>query len=225
MSSLTIPAIIVNFKVYSEVEGPKARLLAQKCQEVSEASGINISVCPPMVELSAVASSVHIPVLAQHVDDRGPGSNTGWVTAQTVKSAGAAGTLLNHSEHRLSMAEIEHLVSTCRSVGLQSVVCADSEESAAQLALFAPDFVAVEPPELIGGEVSVTDAQPEVIERAVNAVKRVNSHVPVLCGAGVKTGRDVRKAIDLGAAGVLLASGVVKSKDVKKTLEDLVSLV
>jgi len=47
----------------------------------------------------------------------------------------------------------------------------------------------------------------------------------VLCGAGVKTGKDVKRALELGAVGVLLASGVVKSKDPKKALQDLVSLI
>jgi triosephosphate isomerase len=49
--------------------------------------------------------------------------------------------------------------------------------------------------------------------------------VPVLCGAGVKTGKDVRRALELGAKGVLLASGVVKAKDPRKALQDLVSFI
>jgi len=38
----------------------------------------------------------------------------------------------------------------------------------------------------------------------------------------VKTGDDVWNALDLGADGVLLASGVVKSKDPKASLLDLI---
>ena len=90
------------------------------------------------------------------------------------------------------------------------------------MAAFAPDFIAVEPPELIGGDVSVTKANPFIIEDTVNSVKDVNKKISVLCGAGVKTGEDVAKALELGADGVLLASGVVKSKDPKATLLDLI---
>ena len=223
MSKIATPAIIVNFKVYREVEGAKAVSVALACQKVGEESGVSVAVCPPMVELSRVAAAVNIPVLAQHVDARKPGSNTGWITAEMVASAGAAGTLLNHSEHRLEITDLKNSVAACRANGLISVVCADSVETSGAVAFFKPDFIAVEPPELIGGDISVTSARPEVVSDAVHAVHRVDADIPVLCGAGVKTGKDVRAALDLGAKGVLLASGVVKASDVTKALFDLVS--
>ncbi|MGD0818123.1 MAG: triose-phosphate isomerase [Methanomassiliicoccales archaeon] len=223
MSKIAIPAIIVNFKVYREVEGARAVSVALACQKVAEESGVSVSVCPPMVELSKVAAAVNIPVLAQHVDARKPGSNTGWITPEMIASAGAAGTLLNHSEHRLEITELKNSVSACKANGLLSVVCADSAETSGAVAFFKPDFIAVEPPELIGGDISVTSARPEVVSDAVNAVHRIDANIPVLCGAGVKTGKDVKAALDLGAKGVLLASGVVKATDVHKALSDLVS--
>lgn len=223
MSKIKVPAIIVNFKVYREVEGAKAVSVALACQQVAEEAGVSVAVCPPTVELSKVAAAVHIPVLAQHVDARKPGSNTGWITPEMIASAGAAGTLLNHSEHRLEITELKNSVAACRSNGLISVVCADSAETSGAVAFFRPDFIAVEPPELIGGDVSVTSARPEVVSDAVHAVHRVDANIPVLCGAGVKTGKDVRAALDLGAKGVLLASGVVKATDVRQALSDLVS--
>jgi triosephosphate isomerase len=51
----------------------------------------------------------------------------------------------------------------------------------------------------------------------------VDRDVGVFCGAGVKDRRDVRKALELGTVGVLLASGVVKAKDPEKALRDLAS--
>jgi triosephosphate isomerase len=57
----------------------------------------------------------------------------------------------------------------------------------------------------------------------VRAIQTVGKDVGVLCGAGVKNGRDVAKAVELGAVGVLLASGVVKAKDKRAVLMDLVS--
>jgi triosephosphate isomerase len=223
LSKLATPAIIVNFKVYREVEGGKAVSVALACQKVAEESGVSVAVCPPMVELSRVAAAVNIPVLAQHVDARKPGSNTGWITPEMIASAGAAGTLLNHSEHRLEITDLKSSVAACRVNGLISVVCADSSETSGAVAFFKPDFIAVEPPELIGGDISVTSARPEVVSDAVHAVHRVDANIPVLCGAGVKTGKDVKAALSLGAKGVLLASGVVKAPDVAKALSDLVS--
>ena len=222
MSKISTPVVIVNFKSYPEVEGQRALALAISCEEVSRESGVCIAVCPPLVELSRVASSVNIPVLAQHTDPIRPGSRTGWTTPEAAKATGAAGTLLNHSEHKMMMSEISIAVNLCRFVDLQTVVCADSVETAEACALLKPDFIAIEPPELIGGEVSVTSAKPEVVERTVRAVRRIDDGIPVLCGAGVKTGADVKRAIELGTRGVLLASGIVKSMDVKKSLVSLV---
>jgi triosephosphate isomerase len=82
-------------------------------------------------------------------------------------------------------------------------------------------MVAVEPPELIGGTVSVTTADPMVVSAAVKAVKDLAPDVRVLCGAGVKTGKDVRRALELGADGVLLASGVAAVAEPEKALLDL----
>jgi triosephosphate isomerase len=84
-------------------------------------------------------------------------------------------------------------------------------------------MIAVEPPELIGGDTSVTSADPEIVSGTANLVKSVNPDVRVLCGAGVKNGEDVAMAIQLGTEGVLLASGVTKANDPQGILADLVS--
>lgn len=219
------PTVIVNFKAYSEVDGGRALTLALACQKVAQESGINIAVCPPMVELSAVAKSVNIPVLAQHVDARKPGSCTGWVTPSMVAASGSIGSLINHSEHRLVITEIQDTVAMCKNHGLISVVCTDSVATSGAVSFYGPDFVAVEPPELIGGDTSVTEANPEIVRNAVAVVKKIDDRISVLCGAGVKTGLDVKTALELGAEGVLLASGVVKSKDPYSSLLDLVKLI
>ncbi len=225
MNELRFPLIIVNFKAYPEVEGEGALSLARACAEVAADAGANIIACPPMVELGRVASSVRIPVMAQHVDDRVPGSATGWTTAEMVRRTGAIGSLVNHSEHRLNLDDIRSALSACKRAGLKTCVCADSAITSGKVAVYAPDMVAVEPPELIGGEVSVTNAKPEVVVEAVHAVHQIEPSIPVLCGAGIKNGLDVKRAIELGAKGVLLASGVVKAKDQRQALRDLIRFI
>ena len=223
MSELKTPVVVINFKAYAEVDGVKAVELAKVCEEVAKETGVSIAVCPPVAELGAVARAVDIPVLSQNIDPRKPGSATGWMTPSMVNAAGAVGSLINHSEHRFQDEDIEQCVSMCRELSMVPLVCAESVDKAKRVAVFSPDFIAVEPPELIGGDISVTTANPKIVQDTVEAVKAVDSKVKVLCGAGVKTGEDVKKAIELGAEGVLLASGVVKSKDPKATLLDLVS--
>jgi triosephosphate isomerase (TIM) len=223
LTELKTPVIIVNFKVYSEVEGAGALRLAKDCEAIAKEGNISFVVCPPMVELSLVASSVSIPVFSQHVDPKSPGSITGFVSPQSVKASGAKGTLINHAEHRMKMPDIKTAVALCKENGLISIVCTKDARTSKAVARFSPDFIAVEPPELIGGDISVTTADPLIVSGTVMAVRSVDPRVKVLCGAGVKTGKDVRAALELGASGVLLASGVVKAKDVPAALRDLIS--
>ena len=225
LAGLRTPAVIINCKVYTEVEGASALRLAKACAKVADESGVSIAVCPPMVELGRVASDAGLPVFSQNVDPRKPGSGTGYTTPSMIAATGALGTLINHSEHKQPSEDVGTCVAMCREQKLTTCVCADTVEIAKELAAFAPDFIAVEPPELIGGDISVTTADPEIVSNTVEAVKSVNPHINVLCGAGVKTGKDVRTAIDLGARGVLLASGVVKAKDPEAVVRDLIRYI
>ena len=225
MSDLRIPTVVVNFKAYAEVEGLKAVELAKICESVAESSGVSIAVCPPVAELGAVARSVSIPVLSQNVDPYKPGSATGWMTPSMVASCGCIGTLINHSEHRSDDERIGECIRMCDDLGLVTMVCAESVEKARSVAKFTPKFIAVEPPELIGGDVSVTTANPDIVRNTVEAVKSVDKGIRVLCGAGVKNGNDVRTAVDLGAEGVLLASGVTKASNPDAVIRDLIKFI
>jgi triosephosphate isomerase (TIM) len=222
MGSIRTPAVIINFKAYAEVDGRGAVGLAKVCEAVSEETGVTVAVCPPVVSLSAVTAAVGIPVFAQNIDPFKPGSATGWATPSMVKACGAVGSLMNHSEHKIPSGTVSQLVSMCRDSDLASLVCADTVAVAKDAAAFLPDIIAVEPPELIGGDISVTTANPGIVSDTVDAVKSVSRGTMVLCGAGVKTGADVKTAVDLGADGVLLASGVVKAADPRAALLDLV---
>ena len=215
------PFILVNFKAYPEALGHEAVELAKLCAKVEEDTGRSLAVAPSALDLALVAKSVRIPVFAQHLDPKETGKATGWIPPEAALAAGAVGTIVNHSERKVPRDEIRSVIARCRALGLEVVVCADGVAEAEALAALGPDYLAVEPPELIGGDVSVTTARPEVISQAVARIRAVNPEVRVLCGAGVKTGKDVAKALELGAVGVLLASGVAKARDPEKALRDL----
>jgi triosephosphate isomerase len=220
------PRIVVNAKAYPEVTGTAGCLrLARACARVADASGIAIALAPPLAELAGLARrrSLALPLFGQHCDGHEPGAATGWVTAEALAAAGATGSLVNHAEHKLRHSDVARIVARLHAAGLSSLVCADSLAEARTLAAFKPTLLAIEPPELIGGTVSVTTADPAIVSDAVKAVRKVAPKTRVLCGAGVKTGADVAAALRLGAHGVLLASGVVKAKDPAKALKDLAS--
>ncbi|MDD3621114.1 MAG: triose-phosphate isomerase [Methanofollis sp.] len=219
------PLIIVNLKAYAEGTGEKAARIAAAAEEVGKESGAVIGVAPAYTDLGCIVRDYDVPVYAQHIDGVMPGAHTGHVTAEEVRGAGAMGTLINHSERRLTLAEIEASLSAARRCELEAVICTNNVATTAAAAALGPEYVAIEPPELIGTGVSVSKADPGIIENSVEAVRRVNPEVKVLTGAGISTGECVRIALDLGTDGVLLASGVVKATDPAAALRDLVSLL
>ena len=207
------PIIIVNYKTYTESTGKNAVELAKKAERVRDETKVYVGVAPQLAELAEVAKSVKIPVFAQHVDPIKPGGYTGHVLIDSVKGAGAVGTLINHSERQLKLSDIEQVVRITREHGMFSVVCANNPRVSAAVAALEPDMIAIEPPELIGSGIPVSKAQPEIITGTIRLVREVNRKVIILCGAGISHGEDVAAALKLGTQGVLVASGIVKAKD------------
>lgn len=216
------PLIVVNFKTYAESTGEKAVSMARYCEEVSREHGVSIVVVPQIPDIYRVTCSVKIPVYAQHIDGVGAGSFTGHVTADCILAAGASGTLMNHSERRLLLSDIDSAVRAAKNAGLSTIICANNVAVASAAAALSPDFVAIEPPELIGSGIPVSKADPDIVRGAVAAVKKINPEVEILCGAGISKGEDVAAALELGTSGVLLASGIIKAKDPRAALLDLV---
>jgi triosephosphate isomerase len=220
LTKIHIPIIIVNFKTYSQATGKKAVELAKIAEKVSLETEVCIGLAPQFVDMTVVANAVPLPVFAQHIDTIKPGSFTGHVLAESVKETGAVGTLINHSERQLKLADIDATIARAREVNLASVVCTATAALSANVAELKPDMIAVEPPELIGTGIPVAKAKPEVVTGAVKIVKQNNPDVVVLCGAGLTKGEDVTAALKLGTEGVLVASGIVKAKDPYKVLLD-----
>ena len=216
------PIIIVNLKTYSQGYGYEGFKLCKIMEELSKEFNVNLAAAVSAVDIQEYSDNLKIQVFAQHVDCVSFGSNTGSILPEAVKQAGAFGTLINHAECQILSEEIQASIQRCRDVGLSTVLCTADVEATKRGAALNPDMLAVEPPELIGGEISVSTAKPDVIRDSVSAVNKINSGIPVLCGAGVKDQADVSKALSLGSQGILLASGVVKSSEPRKVLIDLI---
>lgn len=213
IGNVRTPIILVNFKTYTEGTGQKSLNLAKIAEKVSLETDVCIGIAPQNVDLMSIAQTVSIPVFAQHIDPITAGSFTGHVLPESIKEARAVGTLINHSERRLKLADIDVAITRAREVGLISVVCSNNVSTSAAVATLKTDMIALEPPELIGTGISVSKAKPEIVSSTIEQVKRVNSRAVILCGAGITVGEDVTSAIRLSADGVLVSSGVVKAKD------------
>ena len=208
---------IINCKNYEDISGNKVVKLAKIIESISKKYKIKIALAPPHHLLTKI-TDLSIPVLAQHVDNTHIGSTTGFLIPELLKTSKVAGSLINHSEHRIPSNDIKQLVARLQKLKMLSIVCVKNIAEVKKYAKLNPDYIAIEPPELIGSGKAISKEKPELITKAVTAVKNVNNSTKLLCGAGIVTGDDVEKAIQLGAKGILVASGIIKSKNWEKII-------
>jgi triosephosphate isomerase len=210
---------IINCKNYEEIAGDKIIKFVKIVENISKKYKIKIAVAPPQHLIGLVANS-SIPILAQHVDNSKVGSTTGFMIPELLKKSKVVGSLINHSEHRISEKEITELVLRLKELKMISVVCVKDVSEAKKYAKLNPDYIAIEPPELIGSGKAISNERPELITKSVDAVNSANNKTKLLCGAGIVSGQDVAKAIELGSKGILVASGIIKAKNWTKIIEE-----
>ena len=167
-----------------------------------------------------LCQKVQFQYLAQHIDDSKIGSTTGFIIPELLKKSGVKGSLINHSEHRIPSNDIKKLVSKLKELKMISILCVKDVAEVRKYAKFNPDYIAIEPPELIGSGKAVSTEKPELITKAAVAVKSAKNKTKLLCGAGIVSGEDVSKAVELGSKGILVASGIVKAKNWDKIMSE-----
>ena len=215
---------IINFKNYLEIAGEKSLELSKVSERVSEDTGVDIIIAPPTPSLSRVCTTVKTPVISQHIDLSKLGSTTGFLVPEIVKSYGAVGSLINHSEHRFNSSDsIRELVTILKNLQMVSIVCVRTPEEAGTIANFNPDFIAIEPPELIGSGKAVSKENPAIITESISSVAAISNSSKVICGAGIVDRADVESALKLGAEGILVASGIIKAESWYDKIHELAS--
>jgi triosephosphate isomerase len=206
------PVFEIGLKGY--LYGADAVRLAQAADRLSRELDVSVIFDPQAVDIPAVARATdRLLVFAQHMDPVAVGRGVGSVLPEALREAGAVGTLLNHSERRMTLGDINRAIVRAREVGLATLVCADSPEEAAAVAQLGPDIVLAEPPELIATSRSAATEMRGFVERSVELVGRIDPGIIVMCGAGVQTPDDVEKMIGLGVGGTGSSSGVLKAAD------------
>ena len=208
---------IINCKNYEEIAGHKIVKIAKIIEKISKKYKIKIALAQPHHLLTKI-TDLSIPVLAQHVDNAPVGSTTGFIIPELLKTSKVSGSLINHSEHRIPSNDIKQLVLRLQKLKMMSIVCVKNIAEAQKYAKLNPDYIAIEPPELIGSGKAVSKEKPKLITKAVAAVKNADNSTKLLCGAGIVSGEDVEKAIQLGAKGILVASGIIKAKNWEKII-------
>lgn len=215
--------LIINFKNYLEISGDKSLALTRDAERVSEQTDTEIIISPPQVLLAWLTKNTKLGVIAQHVDVQHPGPSTGFSIPEIVKDVGGSGSLINHSEHPINQEIIRDLIPRLRSLNLLSIVCAKNLSELKDYSSMSPDYVAIEPPELIGTKKSIATEKPSLITDSFQHLKLVASRTQLICGAGINSSEDIRIAVKLGSKGILAASSVIKSKNWYEKIYELAS--
>ena len=210
---------VINCKNYEEISGGKITKFIKIAEKVSKKYKIKIAISPPQHLIGLVANS-SISILAQHVDDSKIGSTTGFVIPELLKKSKVKGSLINHSEHRIANKEIGKLVLKLKELKMLSIVCVKDIVEVKKYVKLNPDFIAIEPPELIGSGKAISKEKPDLIVKAADIVNNSKNKTKLFCGAGIVSGEDVAKAIELGSKGILVASGIIKAKDWNRIISE-----
>jgi triosephosphate isomerase len=191
-------------------------------EEVSKDTQVKIIPAVQAPDIKEIVSSTTLEVWSQKIDPVEFGAHTGSIIPEAVMEDGAMGTFLNHSESRFTnFDELAKASDRAKEVGLKTLIFAKDLEELKNVCSLNPNYVAYEPPELIGSATtSVAQAQPEIIGKAHEIANAAG--IPLVVGAGVHSASDIRKSLDLGAVGVAVASDIMKAQDPRAELLNLV---
>ena len=208
--------IFLSLKTYKESTGEAAIKLLSCVKKVSEETGVKIIPAVQPTDIYRVKKELGIEVWAQHMDPIEPGKNMGWLSPYALKEAGASGLVINHSEHKMDDDHVKKILDKAKEYGLKSVICGFNMEMVIKFDSWNPDYISYEREDMIGTGVSMITKEAENIKKLASVLER-----PLVIGAGISTGEDIRQAIRLGAVGAILASGFVFAKDPEAKLREL----
>jgi triosephosphate isomerase len=212
---------VINFKAYETAFSfDFISKVVEEAERIRSSTGVRVILAVPSVVALKLRES-YDDIYLEHVDPVGFGAHTGRIPPGSLKILGIKGSLVNHSEHKMVLRDVFYVIKEMKGAGLEVLACGDTPGEVAALAYASPDMIAVEPPELIGTGIPVSRARPEVITESLKALRKVNEDIPLLAGAGITSGEDVARAVELGAKGILVASAVMKAKNPSKVMREL----
>ncbi|MDQ6723631.1 MAG: triose-phosphate isomerase [Thermoproteota archaeon] len=202
---------IINLKNYLETAGDNTITIVKEAEKVSEKLDVEIIISPPQPSLALIAKQTKLKVISQHVDLKKPGSTTGFYIPEIIERIGARGSLINHSEHEIKIEAIKQSIERLRELDLISIVCVKTIEELKEIIEFEPEFIAIEPPELIGTQKSISTEKPSLIRECYKVLYKENQNSKLICGAGINKNEDIKIALENGASGILVSSSITKA--------------
>ncbi len=215
--------LIINLKNYLETSGENTIKLVKDAEKVSVRLDVEIILSPPQPSLALIVKQTNLKVISQHVDLKKPGSTTGYYVPEIIEKIGAAGSLINHSEHPIEITEIKQLIEKLKELNLLSFVCVKTTKELKEILELAPSYIAIEPPELIGTQKSISSEKPFLIRECKQMVNTKGQISELICGAGINKNEDVKMALEYGAKGILVSSSITKASNWYEKIFELAS--
>jgi len=214
---------IINLKNYLETSGDNTIKIVKDAERVSEKLNVEIIISPPQPSLALIAKQSKLKVISQHIDLKKIGATTGFYIPEIIEKVGAKGSLINHSEHEIEIDEIKRSIEKLKEMKLISIVCIKTFEGLKEILAFEPDYIAIEPPELIGTQKSISSEKPFLIRECSSVINKRNLKSKLICGAGINKKDDVKIALENGSVGVLVSSSITKAKNWHDKILELAS--
>lgn len=200
--------IIINFKGYKT--GVAGLKLAKEIEKLNKKMIIAVY----FFDIDKISAKSKLRVYGQFVGN----------SIEEVRKRGAVGSLVNHSEHPLSFNKIEKIIVESKEKNFEIIVCASNLKQAEKIADLKnkPKIIAFEDPKLIGSGKSITNYESSEVWKFAKMMKR--KKIIPLCGAGISSIEDVKKAYKLGCKGVLISRAIANSNSYKDFLRKLAKL-
>lgn len=178
-----------------------------------------IYLAPPINSLDYLNSKKrNCKIIAQSTSVINAGAFTGNISLEILMKNKVNGTLLNHSEKRISKELVKEICFSSKN-GFETIACCENIIEGLEFQKYDPSYIAYEPKELIGSGISVSTAKPRIVSDFCEKIKNP------LIGAGITSIKDVEKGVELGAKGFLIASAFVKAKDKKKYAKNILEVL
>ena len=197
--------------------------IAKGLDELSEKYDVDIILDVPDTEIRNIAKNTkRIHVYSQHMDSIPVGRGMGRTLPEALVDAGAVGVMLNHAEHKLTIDEIKAAIERADSVGLATMVCADSIDEVKAIAKLGPNILVAEPTELIG---TGKPADKEYVDEVIDCIRSINPEIKPFPSAGISKGEDCYNIIKAGSSASGCSSAIAKAENPLALAEEMIKSV
>lgn len=224
MKPAEILHLIINFKSFHLYKGSNCIKLAKEIEQISKQNSFPIAICPPIHCLSTIINEVDLPTFSQVVDPLLKGNFTAKMPIETLVDSGATGILLS-DDLSMSLKDSEFILRTARTLKLLTVFISTNVAISAAVSKLDPHGIAFSPPDYASDGTTVASSTLDPIENHIRRIKIENSRVFPICGAGIKTSADIKKAIELGSHGIMLDDQFLQSSDREKRISEFINLL